>query len=107
MKRTASMIYKATEEATELFLYTVNDSRIYENMIVPVINNMTKKVKKGIFDANKAIDAFFHVATLGSKYYSRDYGYSFSVQDRFTAATDMVTYFLDDIQDMEGLKNDD
>ena len=95
MKRTKSMIYRETEESRELFLYATNDGELYRSMICPIIANMKKKATKGIYDAEKAADAFYHVATEASKHYFRDFGYKFSVTDRFTAAVDMAEYYAE------------
>lgn len=96
MTRTKSMIYKETVESRELFLYATNDGRLYTRMITPVIENLRKKAVKGSYDKEKAIDAYYHVATEASKMYNKDFGYSFSVQDRFTVAVDMESYYRDD-----------
>ena len=89
MKRTKSMVYKETTESRELFLYATNNGDIYRRMITPVIQNMRKKAIKAIYDKEKAINAFYQIACEASKMYEKDFGYSFSVQDRFTAAADM------------------
>ena len=96
MTRTKSMIYKETEESRELFLYATNDGDLYRRMITPVIQNLRKKAKKGIYDKEKAVDAFYYVACEASKMYNKDFGYSFSVQDRFTAAVDMEENYRED-----------
>lgn len=93
MKRTKSMVYNITEESRELFLYAINDGNLYRNMVTPIINNLRKKAAKGIYDKEKAIDAYYHVATEASKKYERDFGYSFSVADRFTVAVELVDYY--------------
>lgn len=90
MKRTKSMIYKETEESRELFLYATNNGNLYRSTITPIIENMRKKVKKGIYDKEKAIDAYYHVATEASKMYEKDFGYRFNVTDRFTVAVEMA-----------------
>lgn len=90
MKRTKSMIYKETEESRELFLYATNNSNLYRSTITPIIENMRKKAKKGIYDKEKAVDAYYHAATEASKMYKRDFGYSFGVTDRFTVAVEMA-----------------
>lgn len=96
MKRTKSMIYKETVESRELLLYTTNDGNLYHRMIFPVIENLRKKAKKGTYDKEKAVDAYYRIACESSKRYNRDFGYSFSVQDRFTCAVDMEEYYRDD-----------
>ena len=96
MTRTKSMIYKETVESRELFLYATNDGRLYTRMITPVIENLKKKAVKGSYDKEKAIDAYYHVATEASKMYNKDFGYSFNVQDRFTVAVDMEKFYRED-----------
>jgi hypothetical protein len=91
------MVHKATVESSELFGYTTNHGDIYRQAITPVINNLRKKAQKGLYDAEKAIDAWYHVATMASNRYGNDYGYTFSVQDRYTVAVDMRDYYEDEI----------
>lgn len=97
MKRTKNMIYKETTESRKLFLYATNDGDLYRSMISPIIANLKRKAAKGIYDAEKAVDAFYPVATEASRHYNRDFGYSFSVTDRFTVAMDMADYYKDEI----------
>jgi hypothetical protein len=99
MKRTSSMIYKETAEANELYIYIVNTERLYRSNIIPVIENLKKKYKKGIYDKEKAIDLWYYTATAGSDMYNKDFGYRFSVQDRFTVATDLEARFFEDIEE--------
>lgn len=96
MKRTKSMIYKETVESRELFLYATNDGDLYRRSITPVIENLRKKAAKGQYDKEKAVDAYYYITTEASKRYNKDFGYSFSVQDRFTAAVDIEEYYRDD-----------
>lgn len=104
MKRTKSMIYKETVESNELFLCAVNDGRIYRTMVIPVVRNLAKKYIKGTFDKDKAIDAFYPIATQEAKLYCKqyarleDYVSVFSVTDRFTCAVDMLNYYMENIE---------
>ena len=97
MKHTKSMIYKPTEESRELFLYTTNDGELYRHMTTCIIENLKKKARKGIYDSEKAIDLYYNLATAGSKAYCKDFGYSFSVQDRFTCAVEMEAYYKEEV----------
>lgn len=99
MKRTSSMIYKETAEANELYIYTVNTERLYRQRILPSIENLAKKMKKGNYDKDKAVDLWYYTATAASDLYNKDYGYSFSVQDRFTVATDLESRFREDVEE--------
>lgn len=96
MKRTKNMIYKPTVESHELFLYTINDGFLYKHHTMPIINNLVKKAKKGLYDCNKAVDLYYNLATAGSDKYNKDFGYKFSVQDRFTCAVELEEYYRED-----------
>ena len=97
MKRTKNMIVKETVESRELELYAVNTKRVY-NWSVAVVRNLAKKYRKGVFDREKAIDAFYPVATFASDLYGKEFGYRFSVQDRFTASDYLVSYYMENIE---------
>lgn len=86
MKRTSNMIYKETPEARELELYLLNNSITY-NQVRAVQEALARKRARGIYNSNKAIDAFYPIATYASNLYNNDFGYRFSVTDRFTVAT--------------------
>lgn len=100
MKRTKNMIYKASDEARELFLYATNSGVLYDRQIKPSIEKLRKKARKGTFDKDKAADLFYYVATSASAMYDKDFGFSFSVQQRFTAAVDMVDFYIDEIEEI-------
>ena len=93
MRHTKNMVYNETTESRELFCYAINHGDIYRSMTRPVIDSMKKKAKKGIYDKEKAVDAYYNVATAASNQYFKDFGYRFSVADRYTAAVDMVDYY--------------
>ena len=58
MKRTKSMVYNKTQESTELFFFTTNTESIYPQ-IQNTVRNLAKKYAKGVYNAEKAIDAFY------------------------------------------------
>lgn len=93
MKRTKSMIYKETPESRELYFYAINEGPLYRRMTTPLIVNLKKKAEKGIYDKEKAVDAFYSIACEAAKRYGVEYGGSFSVQNRFSAAVDMEAYY--------------
>ena len=97
MKHTKSMNYNPTIESRELFLYATNDGNIYRQMATPIINNLRKKAQKGMYDKEKAVDAWYKVATEASNKYYKDFGYKFSVTDRFTAAVDMADHYEEEV----------
>lgn len=103
MKRTRNMIYKASEEARELYLVADNEGRLYP-MRQAIEANLTKKMNKGIFDADKAIEAFYYLMDAASKQYKKDFGYMFSVTERWTAAADMASDYIEEMK-MQGVYN--
>ena len=98
MKRTRTMIYKPTEESRELILYAINNGELYRRQITPVINSLRKKAVKGTYDSEKAVDAWYYVACSASDMYGKDFGYKFSVTDRFTAAVELESYYKEDVE---------
>ena len=96
MKHAKNMTYNETTESRELFMYAVNNGELYRQTITPAINNLRKKAIKGVYDSTKAIDLWYMVATEASNRYYKDYGYKFSVADRYTVAVDMCKYYEDD-----------
>lgn len=98
MKRTKTMVYKPTVESRELMLYAINNGDLYKRQILPVINSLKKKAAKGTYDSDKAVDAWYYVACSASQMYDKDFGYSFTVTDRFTAAVDMEQYYREDVE---------
>lgn len=97
MKRTSTMVYKPTEESRELVLYADNTYSVYSRSIMPTVESLRKKAAKGVYDPDKAVDAFYYVATAASEAYNREFGYKFSVQDRFTAAVELEAEYREDI----------
>ena len=84
---------KFTEEARELYAYADGHSRIYEDYIMPAIKNLNKKVKKGVYDSKKAIILFYYVAIDAAKMYRTEFGYWFSVNDRWNCAIQLRNYY--------------
>ena len=104
MKRTKSMIYNKTDESRKLLLYAINDWWLYDNMIMPVIIYLRKKAEKGTYESDKAVDAYYRIACEAPKRYEIDFGYSFSVQARFSCAVDMEKYYKEN-EVFYGLEN--
>lgn len=99
MKKTRSMKYVPSVESRELYLYTINCAHLadFSNNI---LDNLRKKVYKGVYDHEKAVMAMYYVACEGSKLYNRDFGYTFNVTARYTCACDLVGAFeLDELGD--------
>lgn len=98
MKRTKNMYYNPTTESRELFLYAINEGDLYRRCITPIIKNLTRKIEKGIYNTDLAVDAYYHVATEASNLYNKDFGYKFNVTDRFTVAVELEEYYKEMIE---------
>lgn len=98
MKKSKSMFYSPSAEARELFVYTNSNEAVYVQFIAPIVKNLSRKYKKGIFDREKAAAAFYHAMNHANKLYIGDFGYSFDVTARYTAAIDMVDYYMENIE---------
>lgn len=86
--------------AHELAVYAENDRDIYFQAIRPVVNNLSKKVKRGTYDHTKAIKAWEHVATAAAMKYNKEFGtpgasyYTmFNAATRRAAATELAENF--------------
>lgn len=62
-----------TAAYTELVLYTVNTSYLYSHMVQPLLDNYRRKIKRGVYDAEKALKGWENVAAAAAKLYSREY----------------------------------
>lgn len=99
MKKTRSMIYTPSHEARELYLYTNNCARLAD-LGNNILENLRRKVSADIYDHERAVTAMYRFTCEGSRLYNRDFGYSFDVTARYTAACDLVGDFeLDELGD--------
>lgn len=60
----------------ELSLYTVNTGRLYVNMVRPLIKNYQRKIRRGVYDAEKALKGWENVAAAAAQLYHREFGSS-------------------------------
>lgn len=95
MKHTKNMIYKPTAESEELYIFAVNESKLYPQ-IQAIEKSLIRKISKGIYETEKAVDAFYYAMNTASDLYKKYYGYAFDVTARFTAATEMANNFTYD-----------
>lgn len=85
-----------TIAAQELHLFASNDSETYFRSLIPVMENMTKKQRKGTFDSSKAVKAFQYPADLAARRYCDEFGGVY--HQVFNAATrrEVASMLLDD-----------
>ena len=101
MKRTKNMYINPSHEANELELYALHcDENLYR-WLQNVVGTLKKHYRRGNYNPDRAIDAFYPVTTEAAKRYMREFCNigpgPFSVTDRFTATAAMVEHFEEDI----------
>jgi hypothetical protein len=90
--------------AHELTLFAINESELYRQRIVPVINNLRKKVKKGVYRADLALKLWRYVADDAAKRYThggygtgKGYGI-FTVPIREATAKELAEYYDENLR---------
>ena len=93
------------ETAHELALFAVNEGDLYESQAFAICRNLARKQLRGVYDADKALIAWGHLATAAAKKYNRDLcGFGsvwhdvFSVADRADAASVIADHYQDQIE---------
>ena len=80
--------------AYQLEGYIESDGQLYTQMIVPVIKNLERKVKKGIYDYDKSLILWQHVADEGAKRYVKELGGpAYNVATRKEVAKKLSSYY--------------
>lgn len=86
------------EEIKELYLYLTNKEEFY-SFLMNIESNLYKKIKKGIFNAEKAEKAFYNVVTNAAKDYCKNFGgiyyQVFTVKTRKEVCKELVNNFLE------------
>ena len=78
---------KETFGSCELSLYAADNSKIYENHIVPVIEILAKRIAVGVYTPENAVSAFMPVVNLAALKYEFEFG------DREAAKAKTITCF--------------
>ena len=85
--------------AHELVLYIINDRITYENMTIPTIKNLQKKLANGKYNKEKAPDAWKYVAEYAAKRYAKEFATPaawcaiFNAATRRAAAMELMQYY--------------
>lgn len=62
-----------THEEQEIYLYAVNDGRLYENMTKPIMRNMARKINNGTYDKDKAVVAWEYLVKAAVEKYNKEF----------------------------------
>ncbi len=90
------LLKEGSIEQRELKLYIDNDGQLYNSRYMPIIKNLSKKMKKGKFDKRLAAKGFMYLVDDGVKKYIRDFGGSkgmFSKKDKIEVAKEFADEF--------------
>jgi hypothetical protein len=90
------LLKEGSIEQRELKLYIDNDGQLYNSRYMPIIKNLSKKMKKGKFDKRLAVKGFMYLVDDGVKKYIRDFGGSkgmFSKKDKIEVAKEFADEF--------------
>lgn len=85
--------------AHELYLFAVNDAQLYQTRIIPIIANLKKKIRKGIYNPQLARKLWRYAADDAAKRYAKEYGGSFTVATRQVAADEMAEHFAAELME--------
>jgi hypothetical protein len=90
-------------EAHELYLFGVNDGRLYRNSAVPIMINLAKKIKKGTYDKTLALKLWKYHADRAAQAYVKEFGGNwhtmFSINARKEAAKEFQDHYEDELRD--------
>ena len=88
--------------AYELELFAMNDSETYFKSFLPIWDNLEKKVKKNIFDQEKAVKGFMYTCEFAAKKYCKEFGgiwyQVFNKATREETAKALLENFIDEIK---------
>ena len=60
--------------ARELALFAVNDGELYRRQTTPIIANLKRKIKRGVYESSKALKLWGYLAESAAKDYAKQFG---------------------------------
>lgn len=91
-----------TDESRELHIYCDNTARIVTQIAEPNYRNLERKMRRGIYDRNRALKAMRNVADYAAKEYCREFGGTwftiFPVSARNECAAALLQSFENEIE---------
>jgi len=89
-------------EKRELDLYIMNDSDLYRQMFMPIITNIIRKLKRGVYDHKLAPNLWQYLVDQGAKKYVKEFGgtvgQQFPKEARMELAKSMADEHYESIQ---------
>jgi len=96
--------YQSPNDVKEILLTADNDFKLYQSKREPILKNLYRKWKKGIFSTDKAAKLWLYYVNDADKLYNKTYvnknapGYLLSISDRRLAALELAKETLQDFE---------
>lgn len=90
--------------ARELALYAENEFSLYQSRALPIIANLARKKRRGIYDDGKAIKAWLYLADDAAKKYAKEYSVEdgrpiFDLATRWEAARELRDHYAEAVSE--------
>ena len=92
------MIYKPTEKSNDIVLCVECNHDVYESHVLPIIANLKRKAARGVYDPERAIDAWYTAATAQAAILTRQFETRYSVTDRYSAAVELERDYREEVE---------
>ncbi len=96
----------SADDVRELVLFIVNDGDLYRQRTQPILANLAKKVRKGTYDAKKAVKLWGYLADAGAQSYTKQFGSpggssygNFDKKTRMAAAAELQSEYQEALDD--------
>ena len=87
-------------EKRELDLYIMNDSELYRQRFMPIIMNLARKMKRGVYDHKIAPKLWQYLVDAGAKQYVTEFGGTIRQQFPVEARRELAQQLADEQYEM-------
>ena len=63
-----------SDAVNELDLFIMNDEDLYRKRFMPIITNIKRKMKRGIYDHGKVLKLWMYLVDNGARQYVKEFG---------------------------------
>jgi hypothetical protein len=70
----AKRVRRDRHAITELVLYIDNDGQLYRSQTVPIMKNLARKIRKGVYDFRKSVKLWQYLVDAGARKYVKEFG---------------------------------
>ena len=87
-------------EKRELDLYIMNDSELYRQRFMPILMNLARKMKRGVYDHKQAPKLWQYLVDAGAKQYVQEFGGTIRQQFPVEARRELAQQLADEQYEM-------